>query len=886
MRWHTKELEEVIKELKSSNQGLSRTEAEYRLKKYGANEITKKRRINALEILFRQFKSILIIILLIATAISGFMGKFTDATIIFVVVVLNTILGFAQEYKAEKAVEAMKRLAVPNARVMRDGKEIVIPASELVPGDLILLEEGDRVPADARLIDVINLTVDESALTGESVPVEKEVKTLGEVPIAERKNMVFMGTFVTYGRAKAIITDTGMRTEFGKIAGLVQATKEERTPLQVKLDKLGWQLGLIVLILTVAVFTIGIVEKRPPYDMFLVSVALAVSAVPEGLPAVVTITLAFGLRRMARRNSIIRRLSAVETLGSTTIIVSDKTGTITKNEMTVKKILVSNKIIDVSGVGYKPEGEFYKDSKKFDPKKDSDLMSLLKIGFLCNNAKLEKEDGWHIIGDPTEGALIVLAEKAGAHAFKESRIAELPFDSKRKRMSTVYREKNEKIAYVKGAPEEILKLCTRIQENGEERRISEKEKEEILKVGRDFASKGLRVLAFAYKRLPKDLEKFTKKNVEESLTFVGLTGMMDPPRKEAKEAIQLCENAGIKVVMITGDHRETATAIAKELNLLKEGSRVLIGYELDKISDDELEDIVEEVSIYARVSPEHKVRIVKALKKKNHVVAMTGDGVNDAPALKLADIGVAMGIRGTDVAKEASDMVLADDNFATIVSAVEEGRTIYDNIRKLVRFLLSANFDEIFVVVLAVLAGLPLPFLPIHILWINLLTDSFPALSLGVEPKEEDVMRRKPRDPKKGILSGILFYILAAGSLACLVTIALFTWELVSGIKMGLDMKYVEEKARTMAFTVSVFFELFFIFNCRSERHSAFKTKPFSNKYLLAAVALSVLLQLFVIHVPFVQPYFGTVPLSLIDWLKIILFAGSALVLSPRIFIG
>jgi len=888
-KWSTLRVEDVLSKLRTSELGLSRADAKLRLKEFGPNKLTEKRRIEPVKIFLRQFKSFLILILIAAAIISAFIESIIDSYIIIAIVLINAILGFTQEYKAEKAMEALKKLAAPKSKVIRGGRQIEIPAKNLVPGDVILLEEGDRIPADARLIKVSSLKVDESALTGESTPITKETRVLRDLPVAERKNMVFLGTTVSYGKAYAIVVNTGMRTEMGRIAKMIQVEEEETTPLQKKLNDFGKWMGIVVILLSFLTFLLGVTRNGNFFGMFMISIALAVSAVPEGLPAIVTATLAFGMRRMAKHNALVRKLSAVETLGCTTVIAADKTGTMTTNEMTVRKIYCNDKIINVSKVGFEPMGEFTSD-EILNSKKDEHIKLLLKIGLLCNDARLEYREGsWQIFGDPTEGALVVVAAKADMWKEKIKNdyptIAEFPFSSERKMMTTIHQTKDGLFAYAKGAPETILELCNYVYKNKQVKNLDNKEKEKIFSTIHKMTSEGLRVIALSYRKIEK--VEFTPENIENNLVFIGLAGMIDPPREEVKESIRLCKKAGIKVVMITGDHKLTAMAVAKELEIIEDDSEtVLTGNELDGLTDEKLGKIAENVKVYARVSPEHKVKILNALKRNGHVVAMTGDGVNDAPALKDAHIGVAMGVKGTDVTKEASDMVLLDDNFATIVKAVEEGRGIYDNIKKFIRFLLSANFDEIFVIILAILMGLSLPFLPIHILWINLVTDALPALSLSVDPKEQEIMKRKPRSPKEHILSNMMIYIIAAGSLACLVTIAAFSWELVEGNAMGLEPAYVLSRARTVAFTVAIMFEMFFVFNCRSERKSIIEYNPFSNRYLVATVILSILLQIIVIYVPFFQPLLGTVPLNLMDWFKIVLLGSLALTLSPRFFLG
>ncbi|MEM5869579.1 MAG: calcium-transporting P-type ATPase, PMR1-type [Candidatus Aenigmatarchaeota archaeon] len=877
-KWHIFEAEDVMKILESSENGLSEQEAKQRLEKFGLNEIKEKKRISPLKIFLRQFKSFLIGILLVAAIVSFFLKEFLDASAIFAILMMNAFLGFYQEYKAEKAMESLKKMMVQKVKVIREGKQTEISSKELVPGDIIILEEGEGIPADARIIEAFGLATDESALTGESTPVEKQVKPIQDLPIAERNNMVFMGTYVARGRGKAIVVATGMNTEVGKIAKEIEEAEEE-TPLQKKLDKFGKWLGLLVLVVCFFVFVLGYLEDLDIVDDFFTAVALAVSAVPEGLPAVVTVALALGVNKMAKRNALVRKLSAVETLGCTTVIAADKTGTMTVNEMCVKKIWCSGKIVEVSGTGFEPRGEFFSEGMRIEPTKNKDLMLLIKAGLLCNNSTLEfKEGKWHVVGDPTEAALLVLASKAGL-AKQEKAEFEIPFSSERKLMTVVYKQGKEFVAFTKGAPEKVLQLSTYILKKGKTERLSEKEKVKISFEMEEMAKQGFRVLALAYKRV----KKIEESKLEKDLTFLGFVGMIDPPRPEVKQAIETCKQAGIRVVMITGDHKLTALAVAKEIGLVEGEEEVLTGEELEKMSEEELEEKVEKVTIYARVSPQHKSRIVKALKKKGHIVAVTGDGINDAPALKKSDIGVAMGIKGTDVAKEASDMVLLDDNFATIVNAVEEGRGIYDNIRKFVRFLLCLNFDEIALITTAIilstmLPNLPLPLLPLQILWLNLLTDGLPALAITADPYEEDLMKKKPRNPKHGILHGMLPFILMATLVNFISTFTIFIWSFNSG--------YSPEKIRTMVFTTAVFFELFFVFNCRSENKSVFKKGFLDNKKLLVAVLISFLLQLLAVYHPFFQQIFKTVALGPKEFFVILAMSSLGLLVLPEIFMN
>jgi len=892
--WHSMKVEEVLSSLKAKPDGLGSEEVERRLREFGYNELQERKKVTALQIFLGQFKDIFVIMLLIAIAISFLIGETIDAATIAAIVILNSIVGFVQEYRSEKAMEAMKKLTAPKARVLRDEDEVIIPAREVVPGDIVFLEPGDRIPADGRLLEVVNLKTDEAVLTGESTPVNKEVGFLDEkTSVADRKNSVFMGTHTTYGRGKAIVTSTGMNTEFGKIAEMVQTMREEETPLKQKLERFAKKLGIIIVVVCAVIFALELYEifvlrptqttdaLRNMIDAFETAVALAVSAVPEGLPAVVTVSLALGARELAKRNSIIRKLSSAETLGATTVICSDKTGTLTKGEMTVRKIYVNGKTFDVSGVGYEPKGEFLNNITRIEPKENEDLSLLLRVGSLCTNARY---DGKSVIGDTTEGALIVAAAKAGMTKKdlenEYPRVHEVPFTSERKRMTTVHKPTEGKlVAYVKGAPEIILERSTHILKDGKAEKLSAKERKTILKTNENMASDALRVLGIAYKELSdNNPANINEDMVEKDLVFVGLMGMIDPPREEAKEANLKCQQAGIKTVMITGDHKLTAVALAKELGMLK-SDMVLTGSELDKTSDEEFEKIVENVTVYARVSPEHKLRIVRALKKKGHIVAMTGDGVNDAPALKQSDIGVAMGITGTDVTREAADMVLADDNFATLVTAVEGGRTIYDNIRKFSFFLMRCNFDELFLIGTFALLGLELPLTAGMILWLNLVTDGGPALALTMDPPEKDVMKRSPRNPNEGILHGRFASIVVTFTAQFVLTGGLFFWQyyLLPGPLTELKLA----QARTMAFMRATLQELLVVWNCRSEKHNAFKVGFLSNKFLLVSVIVSGLLTILL-------PYsglFGLVPMDdPLEWGLVIVASLTGLLILPEIF--
>ncbi len=888
--WHAKDEETVLKALNTSLTGLGEQEARNRLSQFGYNELKERKRVTPLQIFLGQFKDIFVIMLLIATAISFLIGEIVDASTIAAIVVLNSVVGFIQEYRSEKAIEAMKKLTAPKARVLREGREAIVPAREIVPGDIFLLEAGDRVAADARVIEVVDLKTDEAVLTGESTQVDKDVGTVDEkAPVADRKNTVYMATHVTYGRGKAIVTSTGMNTEFGKIAELVQTMEEEETPLKQKLERFAKKLGILIIIVSAVIFALELYEifvlgiahtadaLKNILDAFETSVALAVSAVPEGLPAVVTVSLALGARELAKRNAIIRRLSSAETLGATTVICSDKTGTLTKGEMTVRKIHVDGKTIDVTGAGYEPKGEFLENGAPINPRDNSDLALLLRAGLLCTNASY---DGKAVIGDTTEGALIVAAAKAGMNKKDMEalypRIHEVPFTSERKLMTTVHKTPDQTaVAHVKGAPEVVLERCTHILHSGQTKKLAPAERKTVLGINEELASDALRMLGVAYKQLPGDSsERIEDDTLENGLVFVGLTGMIDPPRVEAKDANLKCQQAGIKTVMITGDHKLTAVAIAKELGMLRSNT-VLTGVELENLKDEDFDKIVEDVSVYARVAPEHKLRIVKALKKKGHIVAMTGDGVNDAPALKQSDIGVAMGITGTDVTREAADMVLADDNFATIVNAVEGGRSIYDNIRKFSFFLLRSNFDELLVIGSFAILGLELPLSAGMILWINLVTDGGPALALSMDPPEDDVMKRPPRNPNEGILHGRIASILATFvtqfvGTGVLFYVAYYIW----GRPLG--------EAQAMAFVQATLQELVIVWNCRSEKRNAFKVGFTSNKFLLVAVLASALLTI-------VIPYtglFGTSALDLSDWAIVVPFSLAGFLILPEVFHG
>ena len=936
--WHAMDEKTVLKELNTNLKGLTNEEAKRRLKEYGYNELKETKRRTALQMFLEEFKDVFIILLLVATFLAAIIGyyesvnepgksfleTYTDSITIGIIVLLCAVAGFIQEYRAEKALDALKKLTAPKARVLRNGKEEMIPANEVVPGDILLLEAGDRLPADARLLEVVDLQTNEAVLTGESNPVSKELGVIkAEMPLADRENMVFTATHITYGRGKAVVVATGMNTEFGRIAEMVQTTEEEETPLQKKLDKFAKKIAKIVIILSAIIFFLEIFAEglkiKAVIDSFMTSIALAISVVPEGLPAIVTVGLALGAREFAKRNAIIRKLSSAESLGSTTVICSDKTGTLTRGEMTVHKIYINDEIVEVTGVGYEPKGEFAQNGKSIDSKKFNGLPLLLRIGSLCNNARLQKDKFWHIMGDPTEGALIVSAAKAELKSEelekKYPRKHEVPFTSERKRMTTIHSTpEKELFAYVKGAPEVILERSTHILKNGRIEKLTSDKKKKILESNEKLASEALRVLAMAYKGLPKNLVKFDDEDLEKDLIFVGLQGMIDPARVEAIDANKKCQQSGIITVMITGDHKLTAIAVAKEIGIMKKDSIALTGEELDKLSDEKFVKIVEKVVVYARASPEHKLRIIKAWKKKGHIVAMTGDGVNDAPAVKSADVGIAMGITGTDVTREASDIVLADDNFATIVNAVEQGRVVYDNIRKYARFLLACNFDEALVIgTFAILGGLfgdklfPLPLIPAMLLWINLVTDGAPAVSLATDPPDEDVMKRKPRKPTEGILHGMVAFIIVSFILQSTGTILVFSLEyyVFPGTWMS-DAKYhwvslpvndphreesrliALDEARTVSFVQAAMFELFVVWNCRSEKHSLWKMgkKIFKNKFFIIAEIISIFATLGICYISVTQKMFHIVPLTLPDLAYVLGVAAWGLFVLPELFMG
>ncbi|OAN41710.1 ATPase [Chloroflexus islandicus] len=861
--WHSRDLAEVYAELDSSPAGLTSAEAARRLAQYGPNELQAAARVSPWAILLAQFQNVLIIILLIATGLSLLLGHGIESIAIMVIVLFAVLLGFIQEYRAERAIEALRRLAAPNATVLRDGVEQAIPARDLVPGDVVLLHAGDRVPADLRLIEAVNLQIEEAALTGESLPVEKTVDLLvpATAPVGDRRNMVYAGTSVSYGRGRGIVVATGMQTEFGTIATMLQTIETGRTPLQENLDRVGHTLARAALVIVAVITVLGLWRGQPLVEMIIFGIALAVAVVPEALPAVVTISLAIGVQRMVKRNALMRRLPAVETLGSTSVICTDKTGTLTKDEMTARRLFVAGQWWDITGSGYAPVGEFRLNDRPTPP--DEAVRQLLRGAALASDARVVyRDERWQAQGDPTEAALVVAAAKAGLAVdelvAQAPRVAEIPFSSETKRMTTLHHIGGVTVAYAKGAPEVIVPACSHWLAPTGPAPFTPSDRARVLNAAQEMAGAALRVLAIATKT-PATLD-----DAEHDLTLLGLVGMIDPPRPEAKIAIATCQQAGIRVVMITGDHPLTATAIARELGLLRHG-KVMTGSELDALSDDDFARIAETVDVYARVAPAHKLRVVAALQRKGYVVAMTGDGVNDAPALKKADIGIAMGITGTDVTKEAAAMTITDDNFASIVAAVEEGRRVFGNIKKYLMYLLSSNIGEITLMAGATLAGLPLPLTAVQILYVNLATDGLPALALAVDPPDDDLMRQPPRDPRRGIFTRpVVGLMMIGGFWSALVNIALFVWALQSGRGMV--------EAMTMTFVSLVLIQFFKAYNFRSDHLSVFH-RPFANRWLNLAILWELLLLAGVVYLPFLHEPFGTFPLSLNDWLIVVLVA-------------
>jgi len=898
--WHSLSAQETVERLNTHTMtGLTSQEAASRLQEYGHNELREAPRPTFWDRLLNQLKDFLVMILIVASVVSLLLGDYIEAAAIMTIVVLNAALGVVQESRAEEALAALKKMTAPEAQVVRDGHQQTVPTRDLVPGDLVILETGHYIPADVRLVEAVNLRIDEASLTGESVPVQKVADTVfdRELPLGDRKNTAYMGTMVTYGRGRAVVISTGMTTQFGLIAQMVQSFQDEETPLQRKLEQLGKTLGIAALAVCALVFLVGVIRylitpipgvtlTEEIMEMFIVAVSLAIAAVPEGLPAVVTICLALGMRRMVQRHALLRQLSAVEALGSSTVICSDKTGTLTQNAMTVVKIWADGKQLRVTGDGFNPRGEFYHNDHSVLPDEKSGPHLLLKALALCNDAYLEASGvdeaqiTYRMLGDPTEGALVVAAAKAGLwrNEMEEllPRVAEIPFDSERKRMTTIHARDLEAngslspygeshIAFVKGAPDVVLSLCQTIYRDGKILPLTDEYRREILEVNAQLASQALRVLGAAMRSLPgvPEPDDLIPAKVERDLTFIGLAGMIDPPRPEVKPAIAIARRAGIKTVMITGDYPNTAVAVAQEIDLLRPDGKVLTGRDLDAMDDQAFSHVVDDVDVYARVSPQHKVRIVEALQSKRHIVSMTGDGVNDAPALKKADIGVAMGITGTDVSKEAAAMVLTDDNYASIVSAIEEGRIIYSNIRKFVFYLLSANVGEILIIFVATLLGWPLPLTAIHLLVLNLITDGAPALALGLEKGEPDMMGRPPRHPDEPVINRPMVYrIIIQGIVDTIAVLAAFR------IGMAAWPDNIHH-AQTMAFVALSISELLRAYSARSESYFIWQIGIFSNKYMQYAVLSSLVVLLAIIYVPVLDPIFNTTFLTLTDWLEI-----------------
>lgn len=875
--WHEKTISHIIEILKSNpERGLSDSSAR-RLQELYANKIENKSQIRPLKIFIEQFMNTMILVLLAATVISGMVGAMVDAITIMAIIVLNAILGFFQEYKAERSLEEIKKMSSAQAVVLRSGRRVKINAENLVPGDIVFINIGDKIPADLRLIESFSLELDESALTGESHPSGKNAGAIlaPETQLADRKNMCYMGTSVTRGRAKGIVVETGGSTVMGQIAAMITESKVEFTPLQRKLDQLGKTLIGICLVVCAMVALLGIYRGENAVTMMMAGISLAVAAIPEGLPAIVTVVLALGVQRMAKRNAIVRKLPAVETLGCTTVICSDKTGTLTQNKMAVTKAATFRHQIQITGEGYKPEGKFVVNDSIAAPGKMNDLDILMRIALNCNNSSLEKSRGeYSIQGDPTEGALLTMAHKYGLKN-KLGLMREIPFDSERKRMSVVVKDQGKHQLLVKGSLDILLERCSKVLIGDQVKNIGEIDKHKILSVQSEWGREALRVLAFAYRDLSSGYEVLNDEKLERELILVGICGIIDPPRPGVLDSVQSCLGAGVIPIMITGDHPATARAIASQVGI-SSTEQVITGSDIDRITDEELYQQAIKKRVFARVTPQHKNRIVKVLKQKRHVVAMTGDGVNDAPAVKAADIGISMGISGTEVTKEASAIILADDDFSTIVRAIYEGRAIYDNIRKFIRYLLGCNIGEVLVMFVASLLGFPLPLLPIQILWVNLVTDGLPAMALGLEPPEPGIMSRRPRPRDESIFAHRLGWtIFRRGLYIAAVTLLAFTIGLVAA---RLNGETGVELARTLALTTLVFAQLFYVFECRSERFSPFTLGIFKNKFLIAAVSCSIIMQLSVIYLPFLQNVFNTVALELWHWGIIFVLTATKLV--------
>ncbi|MEK4651472.1 calcium-translocating P-type ATPase, SERCA-type [Bacillus circulans] len=875
MNYHEMNEKEVEQTLNTDfSAGLSDEEAEKRRKNFGYNELEEGEKQSLLLIFFSQFKDFMVLVLLAATLISGLLGEYIDAIAIIAIIILNSFLGFFQEIRAEKSLSALKELSQPHVQALRNGEWVSLLSKELVPGDVIKFASGDRIGADVRIIESRSLEVEESALTGESVPVPKTVSAIknNNLALGDMENMGFMGTMVSRGSGVGVVIGTGMKTAMGQIADLLQNADSVTTPLQRRLEQLGKILIVTALLLTVLVVVIGVLQGNDLYTMVLAGVSLAVAAIPEGLPAIVTIALSLGVQKMIRKNAIVRKLPAVETLGCASVICSDKTGTLTQNKMTVTKTWIGGKTYTVDGTGYEPQGQYYVGEQLVNPAKDKALQQLLTFGMLCNHAEiLQKDDDYVLNGDPTEGAILVAGMKAGftrAQLLNQFAIVnEFPFDSTRKMMSVVVKDPTgRQFVVTKGAPDVLIGQSKSILFENRSQALGNKEKQVVQDAINGLASQALRTIAIGYKEISPNTLIMHEREAEKDLIFIGLQGIIDPPRPEVKQAVKECKEAGIKTVMITGDHVITANAIAKQLGIANNHSKVMEGKELSDLSLKELEDIVEDVAVFARVSPEHKLKIVQAFQNRGHVVAMTGDGVNDAPAIKKADIGIAMGITGTDVAKEASSLVLMDDNFASIKSAIVEGRNIYENIRKFIRYLLASNVGEILVMLFAMLLALPLPLVPIQILWVNLVTDGLPAMALGLDRPEDNVMKRGPRSPNEGVFSrGLGWKVISRGFLIGVSTILAFMFAYNNNPE---NLEY----AQTVAFITLVLAQLIHVFDCRSEK-SILSRNPFGNMYLVWAVVSSLVLALIVIYVPGLQEIFHTLPIAMKDWPMIIGFA-------------
>ncbi len=867
MNWYQLDAKEVFKRLQTSEEGLSEAQAKKHLETYGPNKLPEGAGISRLKIILHQFTSPLIYILIVAAIVTAFLGEYIDTGVIVSILILNAIIGYFQEYKAETSVQALRRMVVPRARVVRDGREKEIPSEALVPGDIVLLVSGDKVPADLRLFKTTELKIEEAALTGESIPVEKKSLPIQEenLTAGDQKNMGFMGTIVVSGRGRGIVVETGIRTILGQIAREVGEVSVTQTPLQQKIMKFSHLIGLLVLGSAVAISILGVLLGDTLAEIFKIAVAASVAAVPEGLPIVVTITMAIGISRMAKRNAIIRKLPAVETLGSTTVICSDKTGTLTKNEMTVKVIYDTQHTYEVTGSGYEPKGEILHDWESCDEGALEGLCGILRIGMLCNESTLYEENGeFRVEGDPTEGALIVSATKAGLHPEEEEKlypqVSIIPFESERGFMATLHEHNGRKIIFVKGAPEKILEMCSLSPEG------SRVDKEKALKTAELFAQDGMRVLAMAYKEVAGNFGELTHDNLGADFVLAGMQGMIDPPRPEALEAVKGCREAGIRVAMITGDHAVTASAIGRMFGITRGESKALTGKELEVTSDADLFTKVEEVSVFARVSPQHKLRIVQQVMRHGEVVAVTGDGVNDAPALKAAHIGVAMGKGGTDVAREASDMLITDDNFASIFHAVEEGRVVFDNIRKVTLFLIPTGVAAIVSILVAMAIGVPIPYVAAQLLWINLVTNGLQDVALAFEPGEKNVIKRKPRSLKEGIMSRLMY---ERSVLVGLIISAGVLFNFVSALENGASV----ERARTIAVTTMVLFQFFQAWNSRSELQSVFTISPLSNPFLFYSMVAACLAQIAVVYVPALRWVFRTEPLAGAEWVQIGLVA-------------